>query len=57
MLTANGKKQIEATKELAALKAEKVSAAVAQVAEGLKADFGGVVTDVKAVNGGIVEEC
>ncbi len=56
MLTANGKKQIEATKELAALKAEKVSAAVAQVAEGLKADFGGVVTDVKAVNGGIVEE-
>ena len=56
MLTSNGKKQIEATKELAALKAEKVSAAVAQVAEGLTADFGGVVTDVKAVNGGIVEE-
>ena len=56
MLTANGKKQIEATKELAALKAEKVKTAVAQVAEGLKADFGGVVTDVKAVQGGVIEE-
>ena len=56
MLTANGKKQIEATKELAALKAEKVKAAVAQVSEGLKADFGGIVTDVKAVSGGVMEE-
>lgn len=56
MLTANGKKQIEATKELAALKAEKVKEAVAQVAEGLKADFGGIVTDVKAVEGGVIEE-
>lgn len=55
MLTANGKKQIEATKELAALQAEKVTEAVAQVEEGLKADFGGVVTDVKAVEGGIME--
>ena len=56
MLTANGKKQIEATKELAALKAEKVKTAVAQVAEGLKADFGGIVTDVKAVEGSVIEE-
>lgn len=56
MLTANGRKQIEATKELAALKAEKVAAAVAQVADGLKAEFGGIVTDVKAVEGGVVEE-
>lgn len=56
MLTANGKKQIEATKELAALKAEKVKAAVAQVSEGLKADFSGVVTDVKAVEGSVIEE-
>lgn len=56
MLTANGKKQIEATKELAALKAEKVTAAVAEVSEGLKAEFGGVVTDVKAVEGSVTEE-
>lgn len=56
MLTANGKKQIEATKELAALKAEKVRAAVAEVSEGLKADFGGIVTDIKAVEGSVVEE-
>lgn len=56
MLTANGKKQIEATKELAALKAEKVKEAVAQVAEGLKADFGGIVTDIKAVEGSVMEE-
>lgn len=56
MLTANGRKQAEATKELAAIKAEKVTAAVAQVADGLKADFGGVVTDVKAVEGGVIEE-
>ena len=56
MLTASGRKQIEATKNLAALKAEKVTAAVAQVAEGLKAEFGGVVTDVKAVEGGVIEE-
>ena len=56
MLTANGRKQVEATKELAALKAEKVKAAVAEVSEGLKAEFGGIVTDVKAVNGSAVEE-
>lgn len=56
MLTANGKKQIEATKELAALKAEKVEAAVAEISEGLKAEFGGVVTEVKAVEGSVTEE-
>ena len=56
MLTANGRKQVEATKERAALKAEKVKAAVAEVSEGLKAEFGGIVTDVKAVNGSAVEE-
>lgn len=56
MLTANGKKQIEATKELAALKAEKVKEAAAQVADGLKADFGGIVTDIKAVEGSVAEE-
>jgi len=55
MLTANGKKQIEATKELAALKAEEVTSAIASVSDGLKADFGGVVTDVKVVEGGVVE--
>ena len=56
MLTANGKKQIEATKDLAALKASQVTDAVAQVKDGLKAEFNGVVTGVKAVNGGTVEE-
>ena len=56
MLTASGKKQIEATKDLAALKASQVTDAVAQVKDGLKADFHGIVTDVKAVNGGTVEE-
>lgn len=56
MLTANGKKQIEATKELAALKAEQVTSAVAEVSEGLKAEFGGVVTEVKAVEGSVIEE-
>ena len=56
MLTASGKKQIEATKDLAALKASQVTDAVAQVKDGLKADFHGIVTDVKAVNGGAVEE-
>lgn len=56
MLTANGKKQIEATKELAALKAEQVTAAVAEVSEGLKAEFGGVVTDVKVIEGSVAEE-
>lgn len=55
VLTASGKKQAEATKELAALKAEEVSAAADQVADGLKAEFGGVVTDVKAVDGSQVE--
>ena len=56
MLTASGKKQIEATKDLAALKASQVKDAVAQMKDGLKAEFNGVVTDVKAVNGGTVEE-
>ena len=56
MLTTSGKKQIEATKDLAALKASQVTDAVAQVTDGLKAEFNGVVTDVKAVNGGTVEE-
>lgn len=56
MLTDSGKKQIEATKDLAALKASQVTDAVAQVTDGLKAEFNGVVTDVKAVNGGTVEE-
>lgn len=56
VLTANGRKQAEATKELAALKAEKVEAAAAQVEEGLKAEFGGIVTDVKAVEGSVAEE-
>ena len=56
MLTASGKKQIEATKDLAALKASRVTDAVAQMKDGLKAEFNGVVTDVKAVNGGTVEE-
>ena len=56
MLTASGKKQIEATKELAALKAQKVSASVASVTEGVKAQFRGVVTSVKAVEGSRVEE-
>lgn len=56
MLTANGKKQIEATKELAALKAEQVTTAVAEVSEGLKAEFGGVVTDVKVIEGSVAEE-
>ena len=56
MLTASGKKQIEATKDLAELKASQVTDAVAQVKDGLKAEFNGVVTGVKAVNGGTVEE-
>ena len=56
MLTASGKKQIEATKDLAALKASQVTDAVAQMKDGLKAEFNGVVTGVKAVNGGTVEE-
>ena len=56
MLTASGKKQIEATKDLAALKASQVTDAVTQVKDGLKADFHGIVTDVKVVNGGAVEE-
>lgn len=56
VLTANGKKQIEATKELAALKAGQVENAVAEVSGGLKAEFGGVVTEVKAVEGSTVEQ-
>lgn len=56
VLTANGRKQIEATKELAALKEEQVKAAVAKVKGGLTAEFGGIVTDVKAVEGSTVQE-
>lgn len=56
VLTASGRKQIEATKDLAALKAEQVENAVAEVSGGLKAEFGGVVTDVKAVEGSTIEQ-
>lgn len=56
MLTANGKKQAEATKDLAALRAEKVEDAASQVEGGMKAEFGGIVTDVKVVEGSVAEE-
>lgn len=56
MLTASGKKQIEAAKDLAALQAWQVSAAVAQISEGVKAEFDGVVTDIKAVEGSTAAE-
>ncbi len=56
VLTASGRKRVTATKDMAALKAEKVKDAVAQVQEGLKAEFSGVVTDVKAVDGSVAED-
>jgi len=56
VLTDSGRKQVTATKDLAALKADKIKNAVANVQGGLKAEFGGVVTDVKAVNGSVIEE-
>ena len=55
-LTANGRKQVEATKELAALKAEQVTSAVQKVSQGLKAEFSGIVTDIKTVEGSVVQE-
>lgn len=56
VLTASAKKQVTATKDLAALQADKVENAVEEVKDGLKAEFGGVVTDIKAVEGGVAEE-
>ena len=55
MMTADAKKQAEASKELQALKAAEVTDAVAQVSDGIKADFAGIVTGVKAVDGSNVE--
>ena len=55
MMTADAKKQAEASKELQALKSAEVPDAVAQVSDGIKADFAGIVTGVKAVDGSNVE--
>ena len=55
MMTADVKKQAEASKELQALKSAEVTDAVAQVSDGIKADFAGIVTGVKAVDGSNVE--
>ena len=55
MMTADAKKQAEASKELQALKSAEVTDAVAQVSDGIKADFAGIVTGVKAVDGSNVE--
>ena len=55
MMTADAKKQAEASKELQALKSAEVTDAVAQVGDGIKADFAGIVTGVKAVDGSNVE--
>lgn len=55
MMTADAKKQAEAAKELQALKSSEVTDAVAQVSDGIKADFAGIVTGVKAVDGSNVE--
>lgn len=55
MMTADAKKQAEASKELEALKSAEVTDAVAQVSDGIKADFAGIVTGVKAVDGSNVE--
>ena len=55
MMTADAKKQAEAAKELQALKSAEVTDAVAQVSDGIKADFSGIVTGVKAVDGSNVE--
>lgn len=55
MMTADAKKQAETAKELQALKSAEVTDAVAQVSDGIKADFAGIVTGVKAVDGSNVE--
>lgn len=55
MMTADAKKQAEAAKELQALKSAEVTDAVAQVGDGIKADFAGIVTGVKPVDGSNVE--
>lgn len=55
VMTADAKKQAEATKELQALKSAEVTDAVAQVSDGIKADFAGIVTGVKPVDGSNVE--
>ena len=55
MMTADAKKQAEAAKELQALKSAEVTDAVAQVSDGIKADFAGIVTGVKPVDGSNVE--
>lgn len=55
MMTADAKKQAEAAKELQALKSAEVTDAVEQVSDGIKADFAGIVTGVKAVDGSNVE--
>lgn len=55
MMTVDAKKQAEAAKELQALKSAEVTDAVAQVSDGIKADFAGIVTGVKAVDGSNVE--
>ena len=55
IMTADAKKQAEAAKELQALKSAEVTDAVAQVSDGIKADFAGIVTGVKAVDGSNVE--
>ena len=55
MMTADAKKQAEAAKELQALKFAEVTDAVAQVSDGIKADFAGIVTGVKPVDGSNVE--
>lgn len=56
VLTDSARKQATATKDLAEMKADKVESAVEEVKDGLKAEFGGVVTDIKAVEGGVTEE-
>ena len=55
MMTADAKKQAEASKELQALKSAEVTDAEAQVSDGIKADFAGIVTGVKPVDGSNVE--
>ena len=55
VMTADAKKQAEAAKELQALKSAEVTDAVAQVSDGIKADFAGIVTGVKPVDGSNVE--
>ena len=55
VMTADAKKQAEATKDLQVLKSAEVTDAVAQVSDGIKADFAGIVTGVKPVDGSNVE--